>query len=309
MADTAINAELRDLLAAADAAGGTDAETMAAVWRATVAAGAVSSELAAPYADRLWFTVWRGDPGDRVRAREAAWFAPMARVDREVAGHRVATYSAGEGHAVVLVHGWADYAARMGAFVEPLLAAGFRVVTADQPAHGESPGTQTNLYEMADVVAALVAESNAVALIGHSLGGMTSVYAAAQSDPVPALALLAPAVRLENAFATFGRLFQLPSAAMEGLRATIEQRFGPEVWETARGDEIARELDVPALIVHDVDDDQVPCDDGRLLAVSLPRSEYIETSGLGHAKLIRDDDVVRRVVEFLVGVVAAAGVG
>ncbi|HVE99188.1 MAG TPA: alpha/beta hydrolase [Mycobacteriales bacterium] len=309
MTETATSAELADLLAAADQAAGTDVEAMTAVWRATVAAGAVSAELAGAYADRLWFTVWRGDPGDRVREREAAWFAPMVRTDRDVAGHHVATYAAGEGPSVVLVHGWADYAARMGAFVAPLLAAGFRVVTADLPAHGASPGTQTNLYEMSDIVSSLVAESSAVAVVGHSLGGMTAVFAAAQCDPAPALALLAPAVRLENAFETFGRLFQLPPAALEGLRATIDARFGADVWENTRGEVIARGLDVPALVLHDHDDDQVPLDDGHLMAMSLPRSEFVETAGLGHAKLIRDDDVVRRVVDFLATVVVDATSG
>ena len=303
---TELDAEVARLLAAADAATGNDGEAMAAVWRAAVAAGAVSAELAAPYADRLWFTVWRADPGERVRDREAAWFAPMTRVDRDVAGHHVATYTAGDGPAVLLVHGWADNAARLGAFVAPLLAAGFRVVTVDMPAHGASPGTRTNVYEMADVAAALLTENEAVAVVGHSLGAMTSVFAAIQVDPVPGLALLAPAVRLENAFATFGRLFQLPPAAMDGLRSVIEARFGADIWTTMRADAIVRQLDVPALVVHDRDDDQIPVDDGHLMSMSLPRGEIVETTGLGHTKLIRDDDVVRRVVDFLAGVVAPA---
>src|SRR5512143_2769531 len=53
------------------------------------------------------------------------------------------------GPAVLLMHGWGGSRAQMTGFVAPLLAAGFRVVAYDQPAHGESDGPMTNLLEIA----------------------------------------------------------------------------------------------------------------------------------------------------------------
>jgi len=44
----------------------------------------------------------------------------------------------GAGPSVLLVHGWGGRGTQLGAFVEPLVARGFSVVTFDAPGHGAS---------------------------------------------------------------------------------------------------------------------------------------------------------------------------
>jgi pimeloyl-ACP methyl ester carboxylesterase len=53
------------------------------------------------------------------------------------------------------------------------------------------------------------------------------------------------------------------------------------------------------LLVQSRDDEQIPVDEGRLLAAALPRREHVELDGLGHTKLLRDEGVIERVVRFL----------
>ena len=55
-------------------------------------------------------------------------------------GGELAVTTWGDGPAVLLMHGWGGARAQMTGFVDPLLAAGYRVVAYDQPAHGESNG-------------------------------------------------------------------------------------------------------------------------------------------------------------------------
>jgi pimeloyl-ACP methyl ester carboxylesterase len=65
-------------------------------------------------------------------------------------GGELAVTTWGEkGPSVLLMHGWGGARAQMTGFVEPLLAAGYRVVAYDQPAHGESDGKTTNVLEVA----------------------------------------------------------------------------------------------------------------------------------------------------------------
>src|SRR6266542_5147557 len=65
-------------------------------------------------------------------------------------GGELAVTTWGEsGPAILLMHGWGGARAQMTGFVDPLLAAGYRVVAYDQPAHGESDGKTTNLLEIA----------------------------------------------------------------------------------------------------------------------------------------------------------------
>ena len=55
----------------------------------------------------------------------------------------------------------------------------------------------------------------------------------------------------------------------------------------------------PALIFHDGRDSKVPLRDGKAIARAWPGAQLIVTSGLGHHRIVRDPEVVRRAVGFL----------
>ncbi len=68
----------------------------------------------------------------------------------------------------------------MGAFVEPLAAAGFRVVTFDAPGHGHSTGRRSSLVEMADAVSDVGREFGPLyAIVAHSAGAAVTTMALA----------------------------------------------------------------------------------------------------------------------------------
>ena len=71
---------------------------------------------------------FRPYPGDVVRL-------PVPR------GGEVVAEVWGEGPVVYLMHGWGGWRGQLGAFVEPLVATGHRLVAVDAPSHGDSdPG-------------------------------------------------------------------------------------------------------------------------------------------------------------------------
>ena len=55
----------------------------------------------------------------------------------------------------------------------------------------------------------------------------------------------------------------------------------------------------PALVVHDTGDAVIPIAGGRALAESWPGARIIETSGLGHNRILRDQAVVETVAGFI----------
>jgi pimeloyl-ACP methyl ester carboxylesterase len=56
-------------------------------------------------------------------------------------------------------------------------------------------------------------------------------------------------------------------------------------------------LNVPALIVHDLDDAEVPYREGQLLAHSWSGARLVTTAGLGHRRILRDARVIEEAVE------------
>jgi pimeloyl-ACP methyl ester carboxylesterase len=82
------------------------------------------------------------------------------------------------GPAVLLMHGWGGARAQMTGFVDSLLFAGYRVVAYDQPAHGESDGTMTNLLEIAPTMDLIAdREGSFHAILAHSFGTLITSYA------------------------------------------------------------------------------------------------------------------------------------
>jgi pimeloyl-ACP methyl ester carboxylesterase len=271
-----------------------------ATWLATRAAAAVSPRLAGPLAARLWFTPWRVLPGERGLRRQAEWLQDTEPVTFSAGRRRVAGFSAGSGPTVVLVHGWGERGASLGAFVRPLVDRGYRVVGIDAPGHGSSSGGQTDGLEIAAAIRSVCDSlGGAHAVVAHSMGAMTTMIAARAGLPVDALVLIGPSARLDHALEKFAQIFSLPPNATAGLKATIDRRYGADVWERLSGEAMAPGIRAPALIVHDRDDSQVALADAEALHAVWPGSRLTVTDGLGHGRILRDPRVIETVTSFL----------
>ncbi|HVF54447.1 MAG TPA: alpha/beta fold hydrolase [Actinomycetota bacterium] len=272
---------------------------MTLTWAAARLAAPVSKRVAGIAASRLWFVPWRLRASDNTLSKWEAWLAgterwsPSGRLD-------IAGFRAGEGPTVLLVHGWADRAATLGAFVEPLTHAGFQVIGIDMPAHGDSAGRRTDILEWAEVLRAAERDAGPFhAVIAHSVGAMAIGVAISEGLEAESLALIAPAVRMQSTLDRFRVQARLSPRAVEGLVDDISRRFGATVWEDFATDKLLRDRAASVLIVHDREDEQVPLTDGERLADAID-AELVETSGLGHTKILRDRKVIERVCSFVV---------
>ena len=57
-------------------------------------------------------------------------------------------------------------------------------------------------------------------------------------------------------------------------------------------------LQTPTLVIHDRDDRQIPWSEGEALAAALPNAIFVKTEKLGHLRLLRDPEVIRRATRF-----------
>lgn len=263
--------------------------------------GRFSARLAGHYAERLWFTPWPTPMSQAAAEREKRWLAPTWPVHVPFEGGVLRGFTAGSGPTVLLAHGWGDHAARLGAHIEPLVAAGMHVVGVDMPAHGDGAVGMTNAYQMSRAIQTMSTALGGVdAIIAHSMGVNASVLALRDGMPCRAIvAVAAPTMRFEDTFEKFGELLDLPTRTMATVRRAIERRMGPGRWEGIAA-ALGREHGLPALMIHDVDDPLVPLRNARALADAwgVPLTT---TSELGHHRILRDETVVESVVTFLSG--------
>ncbi len=234
---------------------------------------------------------------------------PVRRLDIASGGGTIAAWSWGEGPTVLLVHGWEGRGKQMLPLVAPLLAEGYRVVTFDQPAHGSSSGSRVTVLDMArairdvaEAVTPVIGLHTALrAVIAHSLGGAATALAIHHGLAVERAVLLAPAA--EPSF------FARRVAKMLGLDGRRAEGMVGRVLTELRADELSLDVRLlapsfamPALVLHDPEDDDVPVAHGQGIAAAWPGGRFEETPGLGHRRILRDEGVAKRVSRFVAGI-------
>jgi pimeloyl-ACP methyl ester carboxylesterase len=213
---------------------------------------------------------------------------------RETAGPLV-YWSAGSGPAVLLVHGWEGSHADLDAFAAPLLARGMRVVTFDLPAHGMSSGTTASPPECGHGVLAIAEHVGPLAAaVGHSAGAPSIAFALRLGLDVERIVLLATPERYDRYVRWFAEEHGVEGDA---LVAALQTR-GIDVPALVLPDN-AVDFEVPALIVHSIDDRTCDVRGARRVAAAWRNSELFEVDGLGHNRLLRDPAVIERVANFI----------
>lgn len=206
------------------------------------------------------------------------------------------------GPAVLLMHGWGGARAQMTGFVDPLLSMGYRVVAYDQPAHGESTGTMTNLLEIAPTMELIrQREGDFEAIIAHSFGTIITSYALANLHfPFPKkLVYFGAFNELLESLPRFQEIAKLPDPIMDGFRDMLFENFGHGVLEAIVNEELVKQINIPALMYHDVEDNVTPVEDSRAIARAWKTAEYTETSGLGHRGALQSKEIHEEVARFL----------
>lgn len=201
----------------------------------------------------------------------------------------------------LLAHGWSGHALQWLPWVEPLRRAGYAVVAFDQIAHGRSSGHRATLPMFADVLQRVAqCHRPPAALLAHSLGGAAAMIALANGLQAERTVLIAPAADPLEAAQRFGGLIGLASHLSARLFDEFESLTGLPV----RGLQAhlnAPRIASPALIVHDLEDREVPWSEGERYARYWPQSRLLTTTGLGHRRILTDAQVIARAIAFLSG--------
>lgn len=201
---------------------------------------------------------------------------------------------------VILTHGWEGRGSQLGAFVEPLVSAGFRVVTFDGPGHGECALPRASIVEQARAVLAVArAHDNDVhAVVAHSVGGAATLHATSLGLSPRRLALIAPPHNPMEWTNGFAKMFRLSPEVKATMIARVEARYGIR-FDALDACADAAAYEAPLLVVHDDGDAIVPAAAGQAIAANAPNGRFTKTTGLGHQRILRTADVIREVTDFV----------
>ena len=253
--------------------------------------------IAARKAYKLWFRTHRF----KEPSRETRWLKDAT---QDVIEHPYGPLSVNQwgenGSTVVLIHGWNGRGSQMGAFAAPLVEAGYRVVAYDLPAHGRSPGDNTNVFKAIETLEAVTETYGPIhGIVAHSFGGMVTALALKQGLRVNRVVCISTPSSLQWLLKRFTNILAIPNTTLTRLNQMIVREFSNNIWDRVSLLSATRDLSTPALIIHDDMDLDVDWREGEAIANSWPGARFMKISGLGHRRILRDPEIVAAVVRFM----------
>jgi len=200
---------------------------------------------------------------------------------------------------ILLVHGWESRATQMYGLVKDIIDQGYTVIAVDMPGHGHSKGSTSNAYIFAQTVQFMQEKlGHFYAVIGHSMGAGATAIAVGKGLETDKLVLISGPSSIENVLRRFSGFVGLNKHTTELFVAFTGKHVGVPASELDAS-ELLQGCDIPTLIIHDESDIEVPLSESKRLAPAFKRAELFITQGFGHRKILKADEVIRKIGDFL----------
>ena len=203
---------------------------------------------------------------------------------------------------VLILHGFESSATNFDRYIKPLIKKGYEVLVFDAPAHGRSGGTRVN----APLYKRMIQEVNkkygpVQSYMAHSFGGLAVSLALEETSHTNdyRLVLIAPATETSTAIDSFFKFLQLDAAVRTEFEKVIIKSGGvSSEWYSIK--RAMKHIRAKVLWFQDKEDEITPLADVlKVKAENYPNVEFVVTTGLGHRRIYRDNNVLKAIIDFL----------
>ncbi|HXO77228.1 MAG TPA: alpha/beta fold hydrolase [Puia sp.] len=203
---------------------------------------------------------------------------------------------------ILIAHGFESASRNFEAYIAALVKKDYEVVAFDAPAHGQSGGRRMLLTDYVKMLRTIEQSYGPFqGYIGHSLGGLAlSLFL--ENHPhrrETRLVLIAPAVETTMAVAAFSRILHLSPEVSAGMDEYVQEISGHNFsWYSLR--RTLKQIRAQVLYLQDEDDRVTPLKDALLVRQDGHSNiDWVITKGLGHRKIYKDPEIMKRIVDFL----------
>ena len=201
---------------------------------------------------------------------------------------------------VLLVHGWSGRSTQLFAFADKLLENGFMVISFDGPAHGKSTGRTTMMPEFLKTIEKINTTFGPFeAAIGHSFGATSLYNAAATFLDIKTFIAIGSGDRISEIISNFAKNLYLKEKSAKKIQSGLEKKWVIHL-DDFSSSTVAKKIKIPVLVVHDKTDGDVPVSCAYKIRQNLVKGSLFITNGLGHTKILRNNEVVHKSIKFII---------
>ncbi|QWX82895.1 alpha/beta hydrolase [Cellulophaga sp. HaHaR_3_176] len=199
---------------------------------------------------------------------------------------------------ILLIHGWESNVFRWRNLINFLVKEDYNIIAFDAPGHGYSEGKILNVPLYTICANEIIETYNPKYIIGHSLGGMTSMYSQYKkpSESIQKIISLGSPSELSEIMGHYKSLLKLNSSVMLSLDSYFKKTFNFNIDEFSIS-KYAAKFTKKGLLVHDKFDLIAPYSAATKIHQNWSNSTLITTEGLGHS--LHQDDVNNQIIAFL----------
>ncbi|MDT0691790.1 alpha/beta hydrolase [Salegentibacter sp. F188] len=258
----------------------------------------VSPYLASRFAAKLFVTPFKYKLPEREKAMDSR--ATQKRVAIPETDREIVTYEYGDSpRKILLVHGWSGRGTQLSKIAEALLEKGYSTISFDAPAHGKAPGKTSMMPYFIEAIHYLNKSHGPFeAIIGHSLGGMSTLKAVSEGVNTKKLVLLGTANSITHITKEFARNMKMNEKVAGKMKAYLDKKFDEDM-DAYSGAVSAEGIATPTLIVHDKNDVDVNISSAYEIDKALKNSQLHITEGLGHRRILGNPDVINKIATFI----------
>ncbi|MBG6111939.1 pimeloyl-ACP methyl ester carboxylesterase [Flavobacterium sp. CG_9.10] len=200
---------------------------------------------------------------------------------------------------ILLVHGWSGRGTQLFKIADEMLKAGYSTISFDAPAHGKSPGKTTIMVDFIATILEIDKQFGPFeAAVGHSLGGMSILNAIKKGLKVEHAVVIGSGDIVQDIMDDFVAKLELKPNISTLLRLHFEKKYKEDM-NSYSAYLAAAETAVPVLVIHDKNDPDVAVKAGIHIHKHLKNGELMLTEGLGHRKILGNQKVIEKTVQFI----------
>lgn len=198
----------------------------------------------------------------------------------------------------LMIHGWEGHHSQLHIIGSALRRKGFAVVTVDPPAHGDADGDKASPQHFADALKAAAAIVGPIKLlVGHSMGGLAATLAVRQGLDASHLVTISAPADVASTITGIADWLRLSPAARRYMRDNIERFAGVAITQVDVENTLSN-FSGQLLVTHDRKDRKISVEHAERIRNNRPNAQLFLTSGLGHTRLLEDNALCEKILNF-----------